>query len=65
MKEFNLSASVTISVYTTVEAETLEQAIAIAKNRDVKPYQWGSKDQEKENWISDEFDGEPLNIIES
>ena len=33
MPKFNLTATATISIYTTVEAETLEDAIAISENR--------------------------------
>ena len=65
MPKFNLTASVTISVYTDVEAETLEKAIEIAKKRDITNYKWGDKEQVNQSWISDEFDGSPINIQEA
>jgi hypothetical protein len=63
MAEFNLNATVTISIYTCVEAETPEQAIEIAKGRSIeRSSNWDVAEQAKECWISDEFDGEPENI---
>lgn len=65
MKVFNLSAEVTISIYTKVEAETIEQAIEIAENRSIERYRWGDKQQSSKAWISDEYDGLPTDIHES
>lgn len=65
MKEFNLSGSVTISVYTTVEAETLEQAIEIAESRSIKSYAFVDDRLHLHNWVNDEYDGEVQDIEES
>jgi len=64
MKEFNLSGKVTISVYTTVIANSLEEAIEIARERDVEKYHWGDMEAFKENWINEEYDGEVFDIEE-
>lgn len=63
--KYNLIANVTISIYTTVEAESLEEAIQISKERRIESYHWGDKSQSENVWVSDEFDGEPTNIIEN
>jgi hypothetical protein len=65
MKEFNLSGVVTVSVYTTIKAKSLEEAIEIAEGRSIEKYNWGSKSQSKEVWVNDEYDGEVLDIKES
>ena len=64
MKEFNLSATVTISLTTTVEAETLAEAIKIAQDRSIESAEWRSDEQQKEVWVSGEYDGSPENIKE-
>lgn len=64
MSKFNLSAKVTISIYTEVEAETLEEAIKIAEEREIEKYEWGDEDQVLRCWINDEYDGEPFEITE-
>ena len=61
---FNLSATVTISIYTEVEAENLEQAKEIAKSRHIEASSWGDKKQKQGAWVADEYDGEPMNISE-
>ena len=65
MKKFNLSGAVTISIYTEVEAENLEQAKKIAESRHIEASRWGDKKQKQDAWIADEYDGEPMNIEES
>lgn len=62
---FNLNAKVTISVYTTVEANSLEEAIALAEQRVIEQAQWGDEEQQNICWVSDEYDGEVYNIDES
>ena len=64
MAQFNLSGIVTISIYTEVEAETLEEAIEIAECRHIEQNRWGDKYQKTQVWIADEYDGEPMNIEE-
>jgi len=63
MKKFNLSACVGVSAYTTVEAETLDQAIKIAKDRDVVIGGVGSGYSEDEFWVIDDADGLPQEIV--
>lgn len=63
MGTFNLTATVTISIYTKVEANTLKEAIKIAEERNIEQADWFG-DIEKHAWVSDEFDGEPQNIRE-
>lgn len=62
MKKFNLVADVIISIYTEVEAETLEKAKEIAREREIESAEFRAEEQAKENWISDEYDGIPQNI---
>lgn len=65
MKKWELTALVTIGVQTIVEAETLKEAIEIAKEIvDIGHYKDGlSKDSA---WVNDgEFDGTPYNIEEA
>lgn len=64
MKEFLISAKVTISVYTKVEAETLEEAIEIANDRTPMGIVANGGDNEHENWMVDEIDGEPFDLHE-
>ena len=64
MKTFNLSAVVTISIYTKVEAETLEEAIEEAEGREIEKRQWDADYAEKEFWLADDYDGEPTGIKE-
>ena len=64
MAKFNLSGTVTISIYTEVEADNLEQAIEIAEGRHIEESRWGDTHQKTQAWIADEYDGEPMNIEE-
>jgi hypothetical protein len=64
MKTFNLYATVTISLYTQVEAETLEEAIEKSEQRSIEKSAWGDKEQKKEVWVAGEYDGEPTDINE-
>jgi hypothetical protein len=64
MKEFLISAKVTISVYTKVEAETLEEAIEIAVDRTPMSIIPDGVDNENENWMVDEIDGIPFDLHE-
>ena len=59
MPMFRLMAHVTVTAWTDVEAETLEEAIEIAEERDVVLSGYGESD---ESWIIDEGDGSPENI---
>lgn len=65
MPKFTLTGTITISAYTEVEAETLEEAINEAKNRgNAQIIKDGSYNPEGE-WIVDELDGEVQNISAS
>ena len=56
---------VTVSVYTEVEADTLEQAIEIAKQRDIEKYQWSDTEQSSDAWVNEDYDGEVHSIDEA
>lgn len=60
--KFTLIAHVTISVYTEVEADTLEKAIEIADNRSLMSIPTGIGEDKSEEWVTDELDGVPENI---
>ena len=62
MKEYLISAKVTISVYTKVYAKTLEQAIEMAKERTPMSIIPNGGDNEYENWMIDEIDGTPYEL---
>lgn len=64
MKTFNLVGKVTISVYTSVNANSLEEAIKIAKDRDIEKGNWSEKEQHEEVWVNDDYDGEVEQIEE-
>jgi hypothetical protein len=64
MKEFLIYAKVTVSVYTKVEAETIEQAIELANDRTPMAIIPNGGDTEGENWMLDEIDGEPFDLHE-
>lgn len=65
MTKFRLTANVTISVYTEVEADTLEEAKAIAEERLICSITNTSGDTEDEVWMCcDELDGVPMDIEE-
>lgn len=61
--KFKLTANVTISVYTEVEADTLEEAIEIGKERELMGITQTGCDTEKDAWLCDELDGTPENIV--
>jgi antitoxin component of MazEF toxin-antitoxin module len=64
MKTFNLSGKITISVYTKVDAETLEEAKKIAYERSIEAYSWGNPEQDKEVWVNSDYDGEVYDVSE-
>ncbi len=64
MKEFTLSAKVTISIYTKVEAETLEEAKEMTEGLSIEQSQFGYDNQANYAWVSDEYDGTPFDIEE-
>ncbi len=54
MKTYNLPAKVTVSAYTAVEAESLEDAIKQAQNREYAVLDNGVS--EKYTWVIDDAD---------
>lgn len=63
MAKYQLTAKVTVSAYTTVEAETLEEAIKMASSRHAAFESTG--EHPSETWIIEEADGLPEGIEEA
>jgi hypothetical protein len=64
MKTFKLTAKFTISGYTEVNADSIEEAIEIANDRDKMALIQDGSSPVDENWLFDEIDGEAFNISE-
>lgn len=62
MPTYTLSCTVTVSAYTTVEADSLEAAIEAANDRPVELHFNGSGTDSNEVWCVEEADGEPENV---
>ena len=62
MPKFKLTSAVTVSAFTTVEADTLEDAIALAEDRPVVIGGINSGEDPLESWIIEEADGSALDI---
>ena len=62
MKTFSLSAQVTVSAFTEVEANSPEEAKEIASSREVVLGGLHSGAVVNEMWIIDEADGEPHRV---
>ncbi len=62
MTTFKLSAGITVSAYTTVEAETEAEAIEIARDREAAIGGHGTGIEDTEYWIIDDADGMPESI---
>lgn len=62
MPRFRLSATVGVSAYTIVDAETLTEAIKIANGRVAVLGGTGSGSDETEDWIIEDADGSPQDI---
>jgi len=61
--EYRVEAKITIGTWTIVEAESKEEAIRIADERDEKmSFMNNSGLDEGEAWIIDEMDGEPFDL---
>lgn len=65
MPLFKLNAHVTVSAYTEVEAETLEQAIEEARSRSVEIVDERSGYLPSEHWLVMDADGEPMEITQA
>ena len=64
MKTFKLTAIETVSIYTDVEAETLEEAIDIATDKEMMFISSNGGQTSKTAWMCDELDGMPVDIRE-
>jgi hypothetical protein len=64
MKTFIFTAKVTISIYTEIDADTLESGIEIANERSLMSIVQNGSDTEKDSWMCDELDGVPYDINE-
>ena len=63
MQEFNLTAKLTITTFTTVEAKTLEEAIEIAEQRtDMMSVSSNNGDSPIDVWMIEDLDGTPYEI---
>jgi hypothetical protein len=62
MPKFHLADHITVSAYTVVEAETIEDAIKTAEGRLAVIGGPGSGYEDDEHWIIEEADGEVENI---
>ena len=60
--EYRLTAKMTISIYTKVEANSLEEAIEIAQEREYMSIVTNNGDSEEYSWMCDELDGYPFEI---
>jgi hypothetical protein len=67
MTQFNLTAKITITAFTTVWADTLKEAIEIANDRaDMMSIATNNGDEPDEVWMVEDLDGVPYDIkIES
>lgn len=65
MARFELVSEVTVSAYTIVEADTLEEAMEISEGRDVTLGGFQSGADEDEIWVIDDADGMAQKIRES
>lgn len=62
MTIFKLGCHVTVSAYTEIDADTLEDAMAEAADREMAIGGNGSGMDADEYWIVDDIDGAPENI---
>lgn len=63
--KYRLACGVTVSAYTAVDAQSLAEAIEIAKEREVVISTGHDGAEESEQWIIDDADGSPNSIHES
>lgn len=62
--KYKLTAQMTISIYTEVEANSLEEAIEIAQEREPMGIVSNGGDSKEDSWMCDELDGYPKNITQ-
>lgn len=53
MNKYDLIGKAEVIVTTSVYAESLEEAVEIAKKRDMECSDWESENQDEEVWVSD------------
>jgi hypothetical protein len=63
--KFRLSCQVTVSAYTEVDADSLDEAIQAATGREVVIGGLHSGTRADESWVIDDADGEATNIVAS
>ena len=56
--KYTISAGITISIHTTVEAESEGEALAIAKERHLGSVCPSCYDAHTEEWVAEDLDGE-------
>ena len=65
MPKFNLVGKVTITTFTSIVADTLEEAIQEAENRhDMMSIASNNGDSEDDVWMIEEIDGKAFDIKE-
>lgn len=62
MPIFKISGIITISCYTDVEADTEEEALQIAEDREMMELPFNNAYGSDEYWITDSLDGRPREI---
>lgn len=62
MPRYNLSCQITVSAYTIVDADSLEDAVEEARDRDVELHFNGSGTDPKKVWCVSEPDGDLFDI---
>lgn len=62
MAKFHLSCMVTVSAYTVVTADSIDEAIREAAERQAVIGGSGSGADETESWVIEEADGSPRDI---
>ena len=65
MKKYNLTAKVTINLSTVVYANSLEEALQTAEDRDIEQAHYDDIEQAEELWVYEEdLDEKPYDIKE-
>lgn len=61
--KYTVSAKVTISIDTVVDAESEKEALRIAGDReDIETYEWGYSNKNEVMWVADDYDGDPFDL---
>lgn len=63
MKKYTVTGKITITTYTTVEANSEEEALKLAEKRDDKMFiSSNNGDTAEDVWMVDELDGDPYEL---